>query len=182
MSDYCCPCGNNNSTESTQTREVTLKFLREQLIYDIRNYAYIEGDVMGEERQHAQHVLTDIGEKGNIDRVLRILAVVHAAVIELLYPLTKQEAVEETIDDKIWEPDEYRIVLTVPTDMSRTTMHLLSRLIHEYMVYSVLADWMSITNPEAAANWAAKAARTEEEIQHAKNLRRYTLVRPTHPW
>ena len=185
MSDYCypsdyCACGSgNNCCEAACT--VRLRFLRSQLLYDIKNYAYIEGHVMGEEKQHAQHVLVEIGEEGNVDRVSRILAVVHTAVIEMLYPYTKQPPIEEEIDDCLYAPEEYIVELHVPDTMSRTTIHLLSRLIHEFMVYSVLADWLSITHPEAAANWAAKAEATEREINKAKN-QCGAFTRKTHPW
>lgn len=183
MADYCkCNCGDGSgSTGNDNKRTVLLKFLRSQLLYDIKNYAFVEGDVMGEERQHAQHVLVDIGEEGNIDRVNRILAVVHAAVIDLLYPYTKTEPVEEEIDDRLFAPDAYMVELHVPLTMSRSTMHLLSRLIHEYMVYRVLADWLSITNPNAAANWIAKAEVTEREIATVKN-QRGVFTRASHPW
>ncbi len=182
MADYCCngtvpgDCGGDSKLT------VSLKFLRSQLLYDIRNYAFIEGDVMGDDKQHAQHVLIDIGEDGNVDRVSRILAVVHSAVIELLYPWTKSEPVEEEIDNILSAPDEYVVELHVPEGVSRTTMQLLSRLIHEYMVYSVLADWLSITNPDAAANWAAKAEAVAAEITRAKSCHKGVFTRNTHPW
>ena len=181
MGDYCGNCC-NGGTEGEERRTVRLKFLREQLLYDVKNYAYVEADVMGEDKQHAQHVLADIGEEGNVDRVSRILAVVHTSVIEMLYPYTKEEPVEEELDDRLYEPDEYVVEMSVPVSMSRTTIRHLSRLIHEYMVYCVLADWLAITNPSAAANWSAKAQATEDEIGRVKNYRRKTLTRKTHPW
>lgn len=182
MSDYCFTCGNGDNANDGNKRAVRLVFKRSQLLYDIKNYAFVEADVMGEEKQHAQHVLAEIGEEGNVDRVSRLLAVIHAAVIEMLYPYTKQEPIEEEIDNCLYAPDEYVVELHVPNTMSRTTLHLLSRLIHEYMVYCVLADWLSITNPDASANWRAKAEATQEEIDKVKNLRRGTLTRKTHPW
>ncbi len=183
MADYCNSSGNiSTSSSDDDKRTVRLKFQRAQLLYDIENYAYIEGHVMGEEKQHAQHMLVEVGEDGNVDRVSRILAVVHAAVIELLYPYTKQEPIEEEIDNCLFAPDEYVVELHVPDTMSRTTMHLLSRLIHEYMVYRVLADWLSITNPEAATNWAEKAEATEKEIEETKNTHKGVFTRKTHPW
>lgn len=180
MSDTCYCNGNDGRTDGDK-RVVLLKFYRSQLLYDIKNYAYVEADVMGEDRQHAQHVTADIGEEGNVDRVTRILAVVHSAARELLYPLTKEEPIEEEIDDCLFAPDYYLIELRVPLTMSRTTMHLLSRLIHEYMVYCVLADWLSITNPDAAVQWRAKAEAVESEIEKTKN-QRGVFTRKTHPW
>ena len=50
------------------------------------------------------------------------------------------------------------------------------------MVYCVLADWLSITNPQAAANWSAKAEAIKKEIEEVKNLRRRAFTRATHPW
>lgn len=172
-----CGCDANE-----ERRVVRLKFLRSELLYDIKNYAYVEGDVMGEERQHAQHVLVDVGEEGNVDRVSRILTVVHTAVIEMLFPFTKAEPIEEEIDDRLHAPEEYVVELNVPITMSRTTLHHLSKLIHEFMVYCVLSDWLSITNPQAAANWSAKAEAIKEEIEEVKTLRRKAFTRATHPW
>lgn len=185
--DYCGTGCNNITANGTAAdaedkRVVRLKFLRDQLLYDIKNYAYVEGDVMGEEKQHAQHVLVEIGEDGNVDRVSRILAVVHTAVIEMLFPYTKAEPIEEEIDNCLHAPEEYVVELNVPNTMSRTTMHHLSKLIHEFMVYCVLADWLSITNPQAAANWSAKAEAIKKEIEEVKNLRRKAFTRATHPW
>lgn len=182
--DYCGICNTNGTTANNgnDKRVVRLKFLRSQLLYDIKNYAFVEADVMGEEKQHAQHVLAEIGEEGNVDRVSRILAVVHTAVIEMLFPYTKAEPIEEEIDNCLHAPEEYVVELNVPNTMSRTTMHHLSKLIHEFMVYCVLADWLSITNPQAAANWTAKAEAIKEEIEEVKNLRRKAFTRATHPW
>lgn len=176
-------CYNNEINNSEETKKVTLTFHREQLLYDIKNYAYIEGHVWGEENQHAQHTLVEIGEDGNVDRVNRILGVVHAAAVEMLYPYTKQEPVEdEEICDRIWTPEDYKIEMRVPATMSRTTLHLLSRLIHEFMVARVIYDWLSITHPEAAGNWREKAADAEEEINSIKHRRGKALRRPSHPF
>jgi len=83
-------CYDPDAKDTKATRKVTLEFLREELIYDIKNYAYIEGHVWGDETQHAQHTLVEIGEEGNVDRVNRILAAVYSAAVEMLYPYTKR--------------------------------------------------------------------------------------------
>jgi len=46
-------CYNSDAGDSKATKNVTLVFHRAQLLYDIKNYAYIEGHVWGEENQHA---------------------------------------------------------------------------------------------------------------------------------
>ncbi|MCI7615152.1 MAG: hypothetical protein MSS61_07365 [Bacteroidales bacterium] len=179
-------CFNNDAQDNTVTKTVTLVFHREQLLYDIKNYAYIEGHVLGDdspEIRHAQHTLVEIGEEGNVDRVNRILGVVHAAAVEMLYPYTKQEPEDdEEINDRMWTPTDYKIVMLVPVTMSRTTLHLLNKLIHEFMVYRVIYDWLSITHPEAARNWLEKALEAENEINSIKNSRTGVLRRPSHPF
>ena len=175
-------CYNNDGRNTRETKNVTLVFHRAQLLYDIKNYAYIEGHVWGEENQHAQHTLVEIGEDGNVDRVNRILGVVHAAAIEMLYPYTKLEPVEdEVICDKMWIPTDYKINMAIPATMSRTTLHLLNRLIHEFMVSRVIYDWLSITHPESARNWLDKALEAQEEINRIKHTRAGVLRRPSHP-
>lgn len=178
MHEYCT-C-TENGAEQERVR-VVLKFQADKLLYDIKNYAYVESDVMGEERPHAQHMTAEVGEAGNVDRVYRILDVVHAAAVVMLYPYTKQQPLEEEISNDLRTPSAYEIEMYVPKTMSRSTLHLLSRLIHEYMVYSALADWLSITNPQAAANWAEKAASTSAEIGRTKNVRA-GFTRPLHPF
>ena len=175
-------CYNDDAKDSKATRHVTLTFGREELLYDIKNYAYIEGHVWGEENQHAQHTLVDIGEEGNVDRVNRILGTVHAAAIEMLYPYTKEEPVDdEEFSNRMQAPTEYKIVMSVPVTMSRTTLQLLNKLIHEFMVARVIYDWLSITHKDAAQNWLSKALEAEEEINSIKNSRTGVLRRPSHP-
>lgn len=175
-------CYDSDSADSREKRGVTLTFNREDLLYDIKNYAYIEGHVWGEENQHGQHTLIDICEDGNVDRVDRILEVVHASVVEMLYPYTKQEVVEEGIDNRVYVPEVYKIDMQVPATMSRTTLQLLSKLIHEYMVCRVLYEWLSITHPEASVNWLEKSDKAEREINGIKNSRTGVLRRPARPF
>lgn len=179
-------CYNSDAGSSKATKKVTLTFKRDELLYDIKNYAYIESHVWGEdspEIRHAQHTLVEIGEEGNVDRVNRILGVVHAAAVEMLYPYTKHDPEEEEeIDDRMWTPTDYKIVMKVPVTMSRTTLHLLNKLIHEFMVARVIYDWLSITHPEAARNWLDKALEAQEEINSVKNSRTGVLRRPSHPF
>lgn len=150
---------------------VTLELRRRQLLYDIRNYAYIEGHLMseGQDGQHARHVTEDVGEAGNIDRVNRVLTVEHATLVELLYPYTKGSSGSDRImSDVLREPESYVLDLRVPRDMSDTTVNVLLHLCHEYMVCRVLADWLGVTKPQAAAQWAMKAEAMKAEIGAVK--------------
>ena len=153
-------------------KTVTLTFIRSELLYDVQNYAYVEGDIMTPPNEHAQHQTFDVVEDGNIDRISRVLGLAYAECVELLYPFTKS-AVEdvETRNDILDALTEYVITLTVPETFSKSTCDILVRYIHEYLVCRALSDWLSITKPEAAANWRVKAEEAKDEILSAKSIR-----------
>lgn len=158
-------------TTSGDTRGVTLTFLRDELLYDIRNYAYVEGDVMPEGGEHNRHQTIDIGESGNVDRVTRLLDLVHQECVNMLYPFTKANVDdEETRSDVLEETPTYVISMSVPSDFSKTTADYLEKLIHEFMVYRVLADWLSITNPNAGERWRLRAEDALSKLKEVRNM------------
>ena len=163
---YCCK-------KLQQTKTVTLTFKRSELLYDVENYSFVEGDIMETENEHARHQVFDIGQSGNVNRVTRVLNLTHAECVEMLYPYTKEEIVA---------PEEYHIVLTLPEDFSLSTVKLLKHLIHEYLICKVLADWMSITNPSSKANWEEKIMSIRVKIQTSLMSRKGKIKRKLKPF
>lgn len=167
-------------------KRARLSFLREQLLYDIKNIAYVEGDVIPTDDEHDRHQIMDIGEDGNVDRVTRVLDLGIAHCRELLFPYTRSDInAEETRDDVLTTPDEYLIELNLPDDFSQSTLTYLEKLIHEYLVYWVLMDWMSITNlrnPGSASSWAAKLKSLEDDIESTLNARIRRVRRTMSPF
>lgn len=159
-----------------------LGFKRDQLLYDIKNYAFIEGSVMDTESNHNRHTVQDVGEEGNVDRVTRVLNLTVCKCRELLYPYTKKEMHRTELNDNLREPPVYGIVLSVPLDFSQTTLYLLENLIHEYLVCKAVADWLSITNTAKAQVWEAKAEDAESEIRINLHNRIAKTRRRMHPF
>lgn len=158
----CCCCNKTKTTKS-----VGMTFYRKALLYDVTNYAFVEGEIVGEDVEHVHHQVTDITEEGNVDRVTRVLNLAHAEVVEMLYPYTKEEIADDgtLLNDKLTEPEEYVVTMKVPGDFSGTTLRLLQEMIHEYLVCRVLQDWLSITNPESAPVWEAKLEALRDKIR-----------------
>lgn len=153
-------------------KTVTLHFKREELLYDCKNYAFIEGDVMKANTEHDRHQVFDIGEDGNVDRVTRVLDLAFAQCVELCYPYSKVPMTEETsLDDTLEYREVYELRMLVPNDFSHTTVELLRRQIHELLVYKVMADWMSLTKPDSKGNWQDKIDETEQGITSMLNAR-----------
>ena len=212
---HCCRPAAYATGMVARTKTVKMTFKREELLYDIRNNAYVEGDVMQAKTEHDRHQVQDIGEDGNIDRVTRVLDLAHAECAEALFPYTKEnveqetemddtptyieptadaegtvEGSEETLAEEEFTDDtpvvkptgDYVIRLLVPDEYSKTTVRLIVRYIHEYMVCRVLSDWMSITNPPAAANWKAKQDEALEGMKEAVNFRAGRVRRTQTPF
>lgn len=143
---------------------VSLTFSREQLLYDIKNYAYVESHVMSPDTEHARHMVADVGEEGNVDRVTRVLDLGVAKCREMLYPWAKMSISNTEFNDTLQEQAQYRIDMTVPTTMSETTLSFVERYIHEFLVCRGVSDWLSITNPQKSEVWMEKANEAEREI------------------
>jgi len=171
--------------ESEQQKKViTLTFKRKELLYDASNYSFVEADIMSQDTEHAKHQVFDIVQDGNIDRVTRILNLAHAECVELLYPYAKEELpdAEEVLDDILKEPDTYTIKLMLPQNFSMTTVKMLEEYIHEFLVCSVLSDWLSITFPRSAERWESKLRDTKIKIRTSLMSRRGKVRRKLKPW
>lgn len=146
--------------------EAVLTFKREEIIYDLQNYAHMEAHLLDEEAAgHVRHALMDIADEGNVDRINRILDLAFAAFKEKLFSFTKYAIENPVLDNTLSEQKSYGIVLSLPQSFSQTTLNLLEKLIHEYVVCYALADYLTIVYPDKAATWAAKADAVEESIQ-----------------
>ena len=150
---------------------VALTFSREQLLYDIKNYAYVESHVMSPDTEHARHMVADVGEEGNVDRVTRVLDLGVAKCREMLYPWAKMSISNTEFNDTLQEQALYRIDMTVPITMSETTLSFVERYIHEYLVCRGVSDWLSITNPQKSEVWMEKADEAEREIGRSVHSR-----------
>lgn len=168
--------------KQTKEIEVLLSFKRDELLYDISNAAYIEGHILEQGQQHLKHVLQDVAEAGNIDRVTRVINLSVERCKELLYPFTNNDIYASVLDDELEAPTVYGIIMKVPDDFSQTTLFLLEKLVHEYIVSKSLADWMSIVNPAKMQVWELKAVELEQEIRVSLHSRRAKIRRRLHPF
>lgn len=158
--------------EESGKREVMLIFKRDQLLYDIKNCCYVEGHIMVESHDEVRHMVQDVGEEGNVDRVTRMLDVAHADIVERLYPFTKREISKPVYVDLLRDRPVYGIALSVPETFSQTTINLLGELIHELLVCTAVEDWLSTTNPPKAVVWDRKKEALYTRITQIRNTRR----------
>lgn len=149
-----------------------LQFSREAIIYDVENSAYIVADTLPEDQEHAKRQIIDIAQDGNIDRVNRVIDLAFAYCVEVLFPYTKIECnKQEYRDNELAGECIYITQLSLPQEFSRTTIDFISKLIHEFIVYYVMADWLSLTYPAMSAVWAEKLSSVIKDIKARLNAR-----------
>ena len=169
-----------------RTKTVVLTFLRNELLNDLDQYGYVEGDVMradADHLKHGKHQTQDITQDGNIDIVTRKLDLKVAWCREVLFPYTKNPVMDNvTLDDVLQDTETYTIAMTVPSNFSATTAEWLEQLIHNLLVWWVLYYWLSITKPEGAEKWLALAKDGEEELEKAKSRLCGRVRRPLAPF
>lgn len=138
----------------------TITLLTTQLLYDIRNYAYVESHVMAPDDEHRRHMVCDIAADGNADIVARALHLAYARLLSALSP----GGVELTraYTDILALPKAYTICVAGARGHAHTS--LLTQLCHKFMVASAMCRWLEITNPAAAGRWCAQADECERDI------------------
>ncbi len=176
-------CSNGSDSQNVK-KTITLSFKRSELLYDLSNYSFVEADIMPQDAEHMKHQVFDITQDGNVDRVTRVLNLAYSECVESLYPYTKKEIpdTEQILDDVLKEPEEYTIVLYLPSAFSLTTVKMLEYLIHEFLVCRVLADWMSITLPSSAGRWNIKVDELRQKIRTSLISRTGKTRRKLKPW
>lgn len=167
-----------------ETKNVKIRLSRKQLLYDIENYTYIEGDLISTDAEHARHKVIDIAQDGNIDRVNRVLNLAYNECVDILYNYTKKDIDEEetVVTDDVETPEVYEISMKVPATVSMTSINLLKDDIHEYFVYRVIEDWMSIVKPDEQKTWTDKMLKSKKKIGYALSRRTKPIKRKLKPF
>lgn len=159
-----------------------LKYYRDNLMYEIKGYCHTEGSVSGREDTHQRHMIEDVGEEGLVDLTTRELDLAVAVVRERLYVYTRREVDEPIRDNKLPEQDMYGIMLELPAGFSQTTLSLIDKLIHRYIVSRCVYNWLSVTYPEKAVVWGERAEAAMSEIDKSLQRRTGRTRRRPHPF
>ena len=175
MLPFCC-------LENLPDNTAILTFKRSQLLYDIENICFIEGETLDNSQYKTTQLIQDAGQRGNVDRITRILDLCVDHCREALYPFSKKDVFIPVRDDMFEEEKEYYIFLSLPTGFSQSTLDYLEKLIHEFIVDTAVADWLSITNPNKMDIWKAKSYDVENKIKSSLLTRTGRLRRPLHPF
>lgn len=168
--------------ETGERTRVVLSYRRERLLYDIGNYAYVEGKGMETEDARARSFVQDITDEGNVDLITREMDLAVERCRDLLHSYTNTEISRRYLDDKLRETPVYGIVMDVPTGFSQTSLNLLEKLIQRYVVFQCVREWMSLTFPAKTEAWELKINGVERGIRACMNSRARKVRRRLHPF
>jgi len=167
---------------------VVLVFGEDELLFDIGNVAFAQGDVarvhdnyghdiLGDSAQHYMHQFKDVVSDGNIERVRRMISV---AISDVEYVLMKYvnkyidsvESDEEETENSAPDADtDYKLSITSWKPFSEVIANRLLKLVHEYIIDTVMDDWASLTYPEGQMAWTQKKQTTLGEITRVSHAR-----------
>lgn len=161
---------------------MTLTFYRNELIYDIANILYLCSDKWKETDDHGSHIIADATEDGNIDIINRYICLAASEARELLHRHTGQLAENKDTDDTKENPDSHTIEINLPESITEHSALMLTRLIHLYIVWRGVAEWLDIAMPEASQLWHAKALALTESIKSVTHTLTPLRRRRMHPF
>lgn len=102
----------------------------------------------------------------------------HAECVEMLFPY----AMKEITDSEEVQDDGYSIVITVPKEMSQTTVSLVERQINEYIVSRLIAEWMMACNIDSHSYWLERYTSIRKQINRTLLSRMKPLRRTSRPF
>lgn len=131
-----------------------LVILSSEIFADIRSAAWLESELHPELDRHRRHEMADICEKGNVDRVWRVLGVGVAEIRLALLKLLCPQCLISTVNE-LECPASWHFRFAVP--LQEATPVYIKEKIHEYLVASVMADRTSVIIPQGASVWSDRA-------------------------
>lgn len=168
MSMKCCNKG----------YKVIVELVKDELIHDIKNTAFAFADSLKTDDvdAHVLHNVFDVGEDGNRDKLARILDSAIEDCREILFRFCKIEMTDGGFDSNEWEDcvgspvnkeDSYYLVMNMPKEFSKTSIHTITVYIHDYVVNQALYEWLMVVYPSGADSFWALADEKRKKIKEA---------------
>ena len=163
-------------------KQVTLTFHRSELLDDVERIADLLSHGMPKDN-HIRHMLADICQDGNLDRLARSMSLAYHLCEGFLHRYTRTDADDDNVlcNGFGW-PEIYLMTLNIPDNFSEGSVVLVEKLIHEYICAYVIWDYLSLTHYEQAAEWYAKLGTLEEKIKNTTQIPGGRYRRPLQPF
>ena len=154
-----------------------IELYKGELWHDVENTAYIYASGIDEQRADPRRIanICDINEGGNHDRVSRLMDNAVENCKELLYHLTRRvgrmsyacDEQCEVVGSDENDEESYTIMLSVPDGFSAESVHAMAVYAHEYVVYSVVCNWLMLVWPDGVSQMSALAEDAKDRLLSA---------------
>lgn len=152
-------------------KPVTAKLIMMELLYDIMNETYLRGRTIQDDTNYKQtaSMFASLDEE-NQDKILRSIKKAFSEVkTELAEYLTENG---QTTDNSLISADDDLVLsLTMPSNFNEAATAGVAEAVHDYICNSTVSDWYLVTNKADAADYAARATRSIENIRKSVSKR-----------
>lgn len=155
-----------------------MELQKKELVYDVANTTYSFADALSVEDVHEKHNIMDVAERGNRDKLARIMDEAVEDCREVLYNLGKgyvggswyeTNEWEDCVGSPVNEDEAYYLQMYAPSSFSSNSLHTLTIYAHNYIVNKSVADWLMVVYPKGAEQFRALAEDTKNKLLRAAN-------------
>ena len=130
-----------------------IRLSRERLLYDISNNAYVVGESMPDDDRHRRHLVQDITQDQNRDRVDRVLWLAFCRTAHLFGRMLTAPPSPHHAPSC----GDYVLSLQMAPAVPQSTIDYWAVLAYEMMTAAALADWLDVVAPDKALVWHQRA-------------------------
>lgn len=146
--------------------ETDIELEADIIMADTANRLALVADSIPADGSQNTHHTKDILDEGNADIAKGLVKRFVFECMDLLYPYTKTPMRRIRRSDSNEDICAYVIHLTFERPRSETSLQRLARLVHDYVVYKCMSEWLDMTEhaSKAAGTWVDKADEVREQI------------------
>lgn len=163
-------------------KELTIKLVKSELIYEVQNKTYLTGRSRetGENyEQVANMQMNDDEEHKN--QILRSLGDSFRELKTKLSNYLVETTVNST-DIQETEAKDFELALKMPSNFNQSVADSISVACHKYLINTAICDWFTITKPDEAKSYADLASIALRSIRESANKRATpTRTTPVNP-
>lgn len=148
------------------SKKLTLTLWRDEIEYDVRSIMALLADAIpGDAPRHQKHLLQDVCEGENERRTWRFANSAWAALNQALQSyINVPIADESTIDNTSGTPSAYILHMVVGDEMGKHQPNAIKDAAHDFMVCTIVADWLGIVMPDYEEHWRSKAMKSMADL------------------
>lgn len=155
-------------------KTVTITLAISELLYDVRNKAFLTGRSRQTGNNHEQvaHMQAS-DDDDDQNQILRSIGNAFGTLETKLSEYIEEKGTSAN-NVQIESTKNLTVTLQMPSNYNESTAQTIADDMHKYIVYTAVGDWFAITNKDDAKDYIEAASVAVDELREALNKR----VRP----